>query len=72
MPATVAKDPIRMKSGITARLKLLVVLKGIAAIWAAAASGPTVRKMPRNPARPRATPMCTPSASATRRKVTTM
>ncbi len=43
MPATVAKEPIRMNSGITARVKELVVLKGIAASCAAAASGPTVR-----------------------------
>src|SRR3954451_17355054 len=62
MPAAVANEPIRMKSGITARLKLLVVLNGTAANCAPAASGPTVSRMPTNPARPSATPMCTPSA----------
>ena len=62
MPAAVANEPIRMKSGMTARLKLLVVLNGTAANCAPAASGPTVSRMPRNPARPSATPMCTPSA----------
>src|SRR3954468_434188 len=62
MPAAVANEPIRMNSGITARLKLLVVLNGTAANCAPAASGPTVSRMPTNPARPSATPMCTPSA----------
>jgi hypothetical protein len=41
--ATVAKEPIRMKSGITASANELVVVNGIVAICASAASGPTVR-----------------------------
>ena len=41
--ATVAKDPIRMNRGITAKANELVVPKGIAASCAKAASGPTVR-----------------------------
>ena len=44
MPATVAKEPIRMKSGITASVKELVVPNGSVAICASAAlPGPTVR-----------------------------
>ena len=43
MPATVAKEPIRINNGITARVKEFVVLKGIAASCAVAASMPTVR-----------------------------
>ena len=43
MAATVAKEPIRMKSGITASAKELVVVNGMVAICASAASGPTVR-----------------------------
>ena len=41
--ATVANEPIRMNSGITASVNELVVLNGIVEICASAASGPTVR-----------------------------
>ena len=63
IPACVANEPIRMKSGMTASVKEFVVLKGMVPSCAAAASGPTVMKMPRKPASPSATPMCTPNAS---------
>src|SRR5688572_17278009 len=40
-------------------------------IWASAARSPTVRSSPTAPARPSATPMCTPSASRTKSRPVT-
>jgi len=41
--ATVANEPMRMNSGITARVNEFVVLNGMVDTCASAASGPTVR-----------------------------
>ena len=52
-----------MNSGMTASVNEFVVLKGMVASCAQAASGPMARKVPQTPASPSATPICTPAPS---------
>ena len=56
-PACVANDPIRINNGITAKVNEFVVLNGIVAKCAQAASGPIAKYVPSIPQRPSETPI---------------